>query len=268
MARKMRPSQRFAFEAKPWEPPPGFRLPPGETAQRCAALTRRTWTDPYNNSMRLRCQWAAQTGSPWCYLHAKPEARQAYGEVQLDKRADNDYQPKLSESLREWAAEGPTIEAPLPPAACRITNPSGLPCDNPALPGTDLCHRHSTVRELIRTERTPALRETLERRAALEDTVRAQLLATAAEAVDTVTELMRDSPPGVRLRAAQDVLDRAGLAKKTVSESHVTVEDITVDPLAGVLSRLAEIRERIGTPDHGALTEGAHVYTGEVVAEA
>jgi Mg-chelatase subunit ChlD len=104
-------------------------------------------------------------------------------------------------------------------------------------------------------------------RAAVDAEARAGVTFLAPEAVNRLYDLMTDSavPHGVQLRAADSILDRAGLSKKYDSTLDVTVSDerATADPTKALLERLDEIAARAS-----ATHPHADVVDAEVISES
>lgn len=155
-------------------------------------------------------------------------------------RPNNKFVSAETYSLEGWK---PTVAKPLPSLRCYIIKPDGIQCKNFAIPGTGIgdaqggptCKKHAPL---------PAIREKAEKRV---QQARMRLLGMSKDAVQVIEDLMlHSSMDNVRLAAAKDVLDRAGL--KQAVEVNVTVEH-TLRPMDAINEKLAIIASHNAKPE-------------------
>ena len=110
---------------------------------------------------------------------------------------------KVSHSESRWTHLPDTI------IRCNGTLQSGKRCRREAIAGSVVCEIHGAMAGQIR------------RRAA------ERALLTADEAIQVIKSFISDPtvPPGVRLKAAQDIADRGGLAGVQIHQIIPTTED-------------------------------------------
>lgn len=134
--------------------------------------------------------------------------------------------------LENWK---PTVAKPVPSLRCYIIKKDGFQCKNFAILGTGIgdavggptCKKHAPL---------PAVREKAEKRV---QQARLRLLGMSQDAVKVIEDLMfHSSMDNVRLAAAKDILDRAGL--KSAVEVNVTVEH-SLRPMDAINEKLAII---------------------------
>lgn len=126
----------------------------------------------------------------------------------------------------------PTLSKPLPPLQCSGTAKNGERCKAFAVAGIEVCMNHggSTPRMQARAQE-------------MVTKARMSLFNLSEDAVDVIQELML---PGVsdaiRLKAAQDVLDRTGL--KTAIDINVEVEHKSETPAEAIARKLEKLSSR------------------------
>lgn len=127
--------------------------------------------------------------------------------------------------------------APASVVRCNATRPNGEQCKREAEPGSVVCDQHGGAAPQVR------------RRAA------ERVMMTADAAAAAMIEMMNDKsvPYGVRLKAMQDVLDRAGLQAKQVIEIGPKADD----PVEKLFQSLLEEPDALAPPG---------VVAGEVAA--
>lgn len=123
----------------------------------------------------------------------------------------------------------PTMERPLAPTRCIEPTKKGTQCENTVMQGSDRCGSHST---------------NLDRKAATErvELARLRMIGLVEPAMDVLEQLLE---PGVndavRLKAAENIFDRAGLVKG--AELNVNVENVSTGSKM-VLDKMSQIRNR------------------------
>jgi len=109
----------------------------------------------------------------------------------------------------------PTVAKPLPALRCQHIKRDGERCRKWGVPGTGgWCLKHGAA--------LPAVRKAAESRVA---EARVRMMGLAPDMLDILYELTKPGvQDGIRLKAAQDLLDRAGL--KAGMDINVTVEHV------------------------------------------
>jgi hypothetical protein len=122
---------------------------------------------------------------------------------------------RVSHSEARWARLPPTI------IRCNGTLQSGKRCRREAIDGSVVCQVHGGLAPQVR------------RRAA------ERVLLTADEAIQVIKSFISDPtvPAGVRLKAAQDLADRAGLAAAQVHKIVPSTEDPVLAFFEGILEQ-------------------------------
>lgn len=125
---------------------------------------------------------------------------------------------------------------------CAATLRNGDPCRREAIMGGNVCGLHGGDAGQVR-------------RKAAERVVR-----TADEAVEAIVKLISDpaAPYGIRLKAAQDIADRAGLA---ATQMHKVVTDES-DPVLSLLTEVLEDPQGLENPPDfkSQVTSGVSSY--------
>lgn len=122
----------------------------------------------------------------------------------------------------------PTVAKPVPVVKCMATTSSGEPCTRWSIMGATVCIKHGA--QLPNVQKAAQERVT---------TARLQLMGASGDAFEVLEELLRPGvPEGIRLKAATEILDRAGL--KAGMEVAVTVEHVG-SPLDDIMSALESI---------------------------
>lgn len=131
----------------------------------------------------------------------------------------------------------PTVHKPVPVMRCHHVWPDDHPrggdrCNRWSLRGSQLCYIHSGRGNLKNVE---------EYRLAIVEAARLQLTEAVPDALATLFELAANSPAdNVKLKAATEILDRAGL--RTAAELNVQVEHIEAQPAATLSERLQKLK--------------------------
>lgn len=131
----------------------------------------------------------------------------------------------------------PTVRTPVPVVRCaHIFKDSheraGERCGRWSLRGSRLCYRHSGNGNLRNVE---------EYRQAIIEAARLQLTEAVPDAMQTLIHLQENSPAdNVRLKAATEILDRAGLKAAEQLEVDITVSDRP--PAVALAERLEKLR--------------------------
>jgi HEAT repeat protein len=110
----------------------------------------------------------------------------------------------------------------VPGVRCGATNRAGNPCGRWAIPGGTVCPMHGGS--------APQVREAARRR----------ILTHAEQALETMVALLRSESDAVRVRAAADLLDRAGLKQATelaVSQADAPNAELDAAILAALEAR-------------------------------
>jgi hypothetical protein len=139
-----------------------------------------------------------------------------------------------SDIPRGWK---PTVAKPLPSIRCQHIKKDGNRCGAWGIPGTDgRCLRHGGS--------LPAVKKAAAMRV---ETARNLMMGSAVDMYDVLYSLTREgNEAGIRLKAATEILDRAGL--KAGMEIAVTVEHID-SPLNDILEQLEVFTESSNTDD-------------------
>lgn len=127
----------------------------------------------------------------------------------------------------------PTAQKPVPVTRCVQIKKDGERCKNWSLRGYVRCRKHAGPGALMPDGNVNKYRE------AVQEAARLRLLDNSDIAVETLEQLMQPgSSEGIRLKAAESVLDRAGIR----GGFEIQVEaDITVNPADTVKERLAKL---------------------------
>lgn len=119
----------------------------------------------------------------------------------------------------------PTLAKPIPVVKCTGTRNNGEPCTRWSVMGTTVCYVHGA--------QLPAVKKAA---AARVEAARLSFMGSSAEAFEVLESLMQPgNAEGIRLKAATEILDRAGL--KAGMEVAITVEH-TGSPLDDIMSQL------------------------------
>lgn len=119
----------------------------------------------------------------------------------------------------------PTVAKPLPVVKCTVPKRDGSPCTRWSLAGHIVCYVHGG--------QLPSVQKAAAERVA---TARVALMGMSTDATSVLEQLMQPGvAEGIRLKAATEILDRAGL--KAGVEVAVTVEH-TGSPLDDILNQL------------------------------
>lgn len=124
----------------------------------------------------------------------------------------------------------------------------GERCKRWSLRGTTVCVKHGAQ-----------LKTVADHAAAVVDSARLRLVDLSTDAVDVLEQLFQPgTAEGIRLKAATEVLDRAGIRGGFELDVEVSAN---IDPREIIAMRLKEIRERTG------MVEQHDVIDGEVVPD-
>jgi cytosine/adenosine deaminase-related metal-dependent hydrolase len=126
----------------------------------------------------------------------------------------------------------PTVREPVPVVRCTELTRAGTRCKRWSLRGTTQCIKHGGQ-----------LPNVQEHAAAVVEAAKLRLIGIADLAIDQIEDLMINaSGEGIRLKAAQDVLDRASVKGAVEIDVTVRQEETSADRVA---KRLAEMARRI-----------------------
>lgn len=147
----------------------------------------------------------------------------------------------------------PTPAVPVPAMRCTGIKDDGTQCKKFAVRGTGVKSGRPVC--MVHGAQLPNVRKAADAYVA---SVRMRLIQDAGLAADTLFDLMENSSAdSVRLKAATEVLDRAGL--KGAPDISVEVEH-KVSPVEDIRNRLANIAKRIENPVNlGAVIPGETV---------
>jgi hypothetical protein len=124
-----------------------------------------------------------------------------------------------------WKA---TPANPLPVVKCTGTTSSGQPCTRWSIRGATVCIKHGG--------QLPAVKKAAAERV---ETTRLRMFGATPEAFEVLESLLQPGvAEGIRLKAATEILDRAGL--KAGQEIAVTVEHVG-SPMEDILAQLETI---------------------------
>lgn len=122
----------------------------------------------------------------------------------------------------------PTLEKPVPVVRCTTMKKDGKQCNRWSIRGITVCAMHGGKR--------PAMKKKAE---AVVEAARLKLLGLTDEAIDVLDDLIKPGTnDAIRLKAAQDILDRNGI--KGTIDVNVEVEH-SVNPAAIVSERLNKL---------------------------
>jgi hypothetical protein len=129
----------------------------------------------------------------------------------------------------------PSLEKPIPVVQCTKIKKDGNRCGRWSVRGLDRCVKHAGWN-------LPSVREKAQARV---DAARLRLVDAAPEAAEWLIDLgTNSSSDAVRLGAAKEVLDRAGVRGGV--EVDITVEN-KQDPAALLRTKISQVRERVIT---------------------
>ena len=152
----------------------------------------------------------------------EPEADLDAVEVMWMKRMEEPFEPTPAKPMRALRCTGITRNGPR----------AGKRCGREATLGTHVCEKHGAS--------LPVVKEAAARR---REELYLRLLQGGGTAVDTLMDLMDNAQSeAVRLGAAKDVLDRAGV--RGGSELDVTVKVAGQSPADILKERMKQMRER------------------------
>jgi hypothetical protein len=128
----------------------------------------------------------------------------------------------------------PTRAAPVPVVRCTQTKKDGLRCKKWSLRGYDKCLKHAGPGALMKDGNVNKFTE------AVIEAGRLRLVGDTDTAIDVLNDLMStQSSEGIRLKAATEILDRAGVR----GGFEVKVDqEITINPSTEVEKRLAKLK--------------------------
>lgn len=150
----------------------------------------------------------------------------------------------------------PTMIKPLPSVKCTATKRDGNPCGAWSVAGVTVCLKHGG--------NLPNVKKAAEAR---KEAARLKLIDMAEEAAEVIEYLMvYGTQEQIRLNAAKDVLDRAGIkggADITVDHQHTLAPSKMLgDKLEEMAKRVLKEREEQYTPD-----ENLDIIKSEVVQD-
>lgn len=145
----------------------------------------------------------------------------------------------------------PSVETPVPLVRCVKYGEDGLRCGNWSIRGGTVCSRHGGG--------LPSVRKSAE---AVLEAARNGLVGAVPTALDTLVELTGvGNPEGVRLKAAESLLDRAGIKGGIEIEVNVGVKTDATEQIMGRLASIAG-RNAIDVDDDGDIVD-AEVISDE-----
>lgn len=136
--------------------------------------------------------------------------------------------PKM-EIATDWE---PSVLEPFPRIRCTHVSPWGNRCNKKAISGGLICEDHGGKG-----------RNVIERAKEVNELARKRLFDMVDPALDVIDQLVKSegTNDAIRLKAAQDVLDRAGM--KSATEINVHSEQHTVDWTAVITEKLSRLKE-------------------------
>lgn len=151
----------------------------------------------------------------------------------------------------------PTVDKPVPVVRCTIIKSDGDRCKRWSIRGATVCHKHGGT--------LPSVREHAE---AVVEATRMRIIDNADDAVGVLEQLMQPgTSENVRLKAATEVLDRAGVRGgfDIHQETEVTVNpsELLAERLTTLRRRSEEARERMSDIFGGDVLEGEIVGDSE-----
>lgn len=142
---------------------------------------------------------------------------------------------------------------------CRIIKRDGERCKQWSLRGTDVCYAHGG--------RLPNVQQHAE---AVVESARLRLIGLADMAVDQIEDLAQNaSGEGIRLKAAQDILDRSGVRGAIEVDMQVTQTETAADRVKIKLDKLAKQLTQAATPapEPDAEEDDDEIQDAEVVED-
>lgn len=147
----------------------------------------------------------------------------------------------------------PTVQEPVPVVRCTSNKRDGTRCGRWSIRGHNVCLSHGGY--------LPNVREHAQ---AVVDAARMRLIGLSDMAIDAIEDIVENATSdAVRLKAATEVLDRAGL--KGAPDLHITVEhtesasDVIAARLKAMALRMAADRAREQEPEDLGEVEDAEV---------
>lgn len=153
----------------------------------------------------------------------------------------------------------PTATEPVPVVRCVQIKKDGLRCKNWSLRGYTKCRKHCGPQGLMKDGNVSKYA------AAVIEAARLRLVDEADLALDTLIDLAQPgTSEGIRLKAATEVLDRAGIR----GGFEVTVDQtVTVNSSELVSERLQKLAEGARAVERMRAEHDAEVVEGEIVDE-
>jgi hypothetical protein len=162
--------------------------------------------------------------------------------LQFSQNADDEDgdEPVLDPSARTAEGQGsnvplkwkPTAREPVPVVRCTAIRANGERCKRWSLRGTTTCIKHGGQLPVVQDHAN-----------AVVEAARLRLVGLTDLAIDQIEDLMQNATgEGIRLKAAQDVLDRSGVKGAVEIDVTVKQEETAAER---VRERLAEISARI-----------------------
>lgn len=138
----------------------------------------------------------------------------------------------------------PSILEPFPKIRCTHISPWGNRCRRNAISGGFICEEHGGKG-----------RKVIERAKEVNELARKRLLDMVDPALDVIDQLVKSegTNDAIRLKAAQDVLDRNGM--KSATEINVHSEQHTVDWTAVITEKLARLKEPLAVESEMTVLE-------------
>src|SRR5215217_1927828 len=150
----------------------------------------------------------------------------------------------------------PTFQKPLPSVKCTATKRDGNPCGAWSLAGATVCLKHGG--------HLPNVKTAIEERKAA---ARLKLIDSSGDAADTIAYLMQfATQENVRLAAAKEVLDRAGIK----GGADITVaHELTLAPSKILEDKITEMAARLQKERSGSFTQSQEldIIESEVVPD-
>ena len=150
----------------------------------------------------------------------------------------------------------PSIRKPMPTVRCVVIKKDGQRCQQWSLRGHDKCVKH------VRREMNfPNVKE---HHAAVIEAARLRLIDDSDAAIDTLEALTREgTADGIRLKAATEILDRAGIRGGYEIDVEVAEKP---DPSKFISSRLEQLRARAAERNK-FLPDPANTVQSEVIPQ-
>lgn len=137
----------------------------------------------------------------------------------------------------------PTLKHPVPPVRCLASTKAGKQCGRWSIRGGTLCYVHGGLQHVQKEKADSVIRA-----------ARIRMLGLTGPAIDVLEDLItnNNTADAIRLKAAQDILDRTGLKAPEEVLVEVTHKN-SADEIEKRLRKLAEISQGRDSNDLGQI---------------